>query len=237
MKLFARKSQNFEPLPDQITGNDLIECWHSNADGSLGYLVVDGSAKSAESVERFWRRVLFTIVGAFIAWKLLAKIILACFASVTPAGAGWLGFWAVFLLAGLAIYYLHDGMAERRVCTVTTDELTIERTEGTFTYPMTQVVGVQRQPVDQQKIDKERRRYRKQRNPQLKQPFSAELMLETTLGQVSLGAVFGLEEARNIADALNTTIQFMKGRSATGAGTVVDPQFQYKGKSAGQIPD
>lgn len=237
MTLFKKNTQVCEPLPDQIARNPLITSWHSIPDGSFVYLGVEASAKSAESEERFWRRVLFAFAGCWITGVVVKHILLGLFARLSPDGASWLGFWAVFVAFAFLVAWLSRFRQEKRICTVTSDQLVIERHDGTLCYALNQVVGIQRQAIDQQKIDKERRRYVKQRDPKLKLPFSAELMLETVLGQVSLGAVFGLEEARNITDALNTAIQFMKGRTATGAGPVVDPRFQYKGKSAGQIPE
>lgn len=235
MSLFDRKTQEFEALPDQITTNDLIQCWYSNTDGSLGYLAIDGSAKSAESEERFWRRIGLAIIGSWIAGVGVKNIALGI-ASLSGA-SGTFGLCAAITLFCVLTFILSNSREERRVCFVTVDTLTIQLDSGTQTHSLNDVIGVQRHAVDEQKIDKEKRRYRKQRNPKLKQPFSATLMLETSLGQVDLGAVFGLEDARNIADAINSAIQFMKGRTATGAGPVVDPRFQYRNKSAGQIPN
>lgn len=235
MRLFRKKVQDFEVLPDQITANERITCWHSTTDGSLGYLVIDGSAKSAESVQRFWRIVGILIIGCWIAGVALKHALIS--AKILSAGAGLAGFLGAIALFAALVFWSTQYWREKRVCTVTTDTLTIEQQNGTLQFALNQVVGIQRHAVDQQRVDTERRRLRRQRDPRLMQPFSADLMLETSLGQVALGAVFGLEDARNIADALNTAIQFMKGRTASGAGTVVDPQFQYQRKTAGQIPE
>lgn len=237
MTLFKKNTQVYETLPDQITSNPLITSWHSIPDGAFAYLVVNASAKSAESEERFWRMTLFAFAGCWVGGVAVKHILLGLITGISPSGAAWLGFWVAFVAFAFLVACFARFRQEKRICTVTSDQLVIERHDDTLCHALNLVVGIQRQAIDQQKIDKERRRFRKQREPKLKLPFSAELMLETVLGQVSLGAVFGLEEARNIADALNTAIQFMKGRTATGAGPVVDPRFQYKGKSAGQIPD
>lgn len=235
MKLFQKKFQEHEALPDVITSNGLIQRWHSNADGALAFLVVNASAKSAENLQRFWLRVVISFVGCWIGGVVLKNVLIA--PGIGIAGPGIVAFWCAFLVFWVLVIWLSKFRNEKRICTITTTHLTIERWQGVRTYALTQVVGVQRHAIDQQRIDEERRRYRRQRDPRLMQPYSSELMLETDLGQVSLGAVFGLEEARDIANSLNTAIQFMKGRSSTGAGPVVDPRFQYRHKTAGRIPD
>lgn len=231
MNLFWKKKVPFEKLPPQISGNELIERWHRKQDGQLDRLIVDGTAKSRESEKRLGR-----YIGVSLLVSLIAAFFMGGLLSPTPDGRGAVVFWTFILLFGPLCWASYKGARDRRICTVTKDELQIEYLGQQQNFPLTQIVGVRLHSVDRQRIHEEQKAKRREADPKLIEPFSMDVSLETVLGNVELGSIYGLQDAQNITNAINCAITFMKGRSHTGKGTVVDPQFQYRQKVAGGIP-
>lgn len=231
MKLFRWKKGSYEKLPPQIAKNALIKCWHHGDDGKLAYLVIDGTADSYEGKRQYERNLRRFGLGAFIGFFVLNGVL-----EGPPAGVAWLSFWIIFALTPVLVWISKRLARETRICTITPTTLTVERPDDTIEYDLNGVVGVQVHQLDQQRVNQEWRERRKEKDPEMIAPFSMDLLLETNLGQVDLGSVYGLQDARAIADAINRAIQFMKGRTGTGNNAAVNPEFQYRRKTAGKIP-
>lgn len=231
MNLFRRKQQNLEAVPPQIATNQRIERWHSNDDGLVTALVVDGTAESAASRKRLGLCLILSLVAVITGGIFLNKAL-----AHEMAASGGFSFLVMGFLFVLLVWASVRFTKDTRLFTVKTDSLVVKLRDGTSDYAMNQIVGVQLHRVDQQRIDAERRERRHQTDPKLLEPFSMDLMLETSLGGVDLGSVYGIKDAQDIANSINSALQFMKGRTGTGEGTVTDPSFQYRGKAAGQIP-
>lgn len=233
MKFFRNKQRrkNYEDLPTQIKSNARIEDWHHDSDGALAYLVVNGTAESAASKEKYslllGLSILALIVGAFVLnGTVLAKV----------NGSGWLTMWGCFF----AIYGLHHlwkwFCRDTRIFQIWDDRVLVRRPDGEREYALTDVVGVQLGSVDQQRIHEEQRKKRKQKDPKFLEPYSMDVFLQTSLGMEELGSIFGLKDAQEIANSMNAAIQYMKGRQGIGEGPVLNPAHQYRNKTAGQIP-
>jgi len=231
MNLFRRKQPKFEALPAQIAANGRIEHWHSNGDGQVAWLVVDGTAESAASRKRFGLCLILSLAAVITGGMFLNK---ALAAHVVDSGV--VSFWAMAFLFAFLVWASARLTKDIRKFTVNTDTLVVKLRDGTSEYAMSQIVGVQLHQVNQQRIDAERRERRHQSDPKLIEPYSMDLTLETGLGGIDLGSVFGIKDAQEIANSVNMALQFMKGRTGTGEGTVTDPAYQYRGKTAGQIP-
>lgn len=230
MKRLRWKRINYEILPPQIRNNAYMRSWHYD-DGSLSHLVVDGTAESLEGKELFelFERVAPVIVfgGAFILSMPLSKKF---------PGVGWLLFFAGMAVLTVLHILFKWLSRETRVLTVNIDTLRIKWAGRTDDYSLNSVVGVQACQVDPQRQHSEARKKRKEKDPEMIAPYSLDIWLQTNLGPVSLGSIYGLQEARDITNAINAALQYMKSRSDTGNGPVINPAFQYRQKSAGRIP-
>jgi len=233
MALFWKKQPKteFEKLPAQITHNDRILNYHHNSDGMLACLVIDGTAESVASKEKYKLlmgvSVLTWVIGAFV---LNGTI----FAHINGLGFLMMGFSPLILL-GVHEFLLHL-CRDTRICEVWKDRVFIERPEGKKEYALTDVVGIHLGRADQQRIHEEQRKKRKLKDPEFLEPFSMDVFLETSLGMEDLGSIFGLKDAQEIATSMNAAIQYMKGRQGIGEGPVHNPAHQYRSKTAGQIP-
>jgi hypothetical protein len=233
MGLFWKKQskKEYEKLPAQIADNDRILNYHRNSDGILGYLVVDGTAESVVSKEKYkllmGLSILTWVIGAFV----LNQTIFAQF-----NGSGFLTIcFSPLVFLGVHEFLLHL-CRDKRICEVWGDRIFIERPEGRKEYALTDVVGVHLGGTDQQRIYEEQRKKRKQKDPEFLEPYSMDVFLETSLGMEDLGSIFGLKDAQDIATSMNTAILYMKGRQGIGEGPVHNPAHQYRNKTAGQIP-
>ncbi len=233
MALFWKKQPKteFEKLPDQITHNDRILNYHRNSDGILACLVIDGTAESVASKEKYKLLMglsyLVVIVGAIILNRtVFAHVGWSAFASIIGG---------IILLMGLSDLWKYL-CRDTRICKVWNDRVYIERPDGKKEYALTDVVGIHLGRPDQQRIHEEQRKKRKQKDPEFLEPFSMDVFLETSLGMEDLGSIFGLKDAREIATSMNAAIQYMKGRQGIGEGPVHNPAHQYRNKTAGQIP-
>lgn len=228
---FRRQQKQYEKLPTQIAKNPLITPWHDTNTGRLSYLVIDGTAESAASKDKYWQGMGLSCLTLFVGALLLNGAIAA-----KVIDAWWLIMWGCFF----AIYGLHHLWKrlcrDIRICQVWDDRVLIELRDVHNEYALTEVVGIQLMPVDQQRINEELRKKRKHTNPELLEPYSMDLFLQTSLGMEELGSVFGLKQAQEIVNAMNAAIQYMKGRQGTGEGPVLNPAHQYRNKSAGRIP-
>lgn len=231
MNMFRRKQQKLEALPALIAANERIESWHSKDDGQVAWLVVDGTAESAASRKRLGLCLILSLVAVITGGIFLNKAL-----ATEMTASGGFSFLVMAFLFGLLVWASARFSKDIRICTVKTDSLVVKLRDGTSEYEMSQIVGVQLHQVDQQRIDAERRERRNQSDPKLIEPYSMDLMLETSLGGVDLGSVYGIKNAQEVSNSINMALQFMKGRTGTGEGTVTDPAYQYRGKAAGQIP-
>lgn len=231
MNMFRRKQQKLETLPALIAANERIASSHSNDGGQVAWLVVDGTAESAASRKRLGLCLILSLVAVITGGIFLNKAL-----ATEMAASGGFSFLVMVFFFGLLVWASVCFSKDTRIFTVNTDSLFVKLRDGTSEYEMTQIVGVQLHQVDQQRIDAERRERRHQSDPKLIEPYSMDLTLETSLGGVDLGSVYGIKNAQEVANSINMALQFMKGRTGTGEGTVTDPAYQYRGKTAGQIP-
>ena len=229
---FRKKIPNRERLPPEVGGNKRITHWFRTDNGRLDHLAVNGSAKSPKSIRAF---------ECALALSILATLAVGFFIAYGPGKndplSGFLAFNVMGIMFSALLWLSLRLREEKRHITVTTKRLAVKHSGMSKTYPLVRIVGVQLHRVDRLRIHEEWRKKRDQKDPRYLEPYSMDLFLETGLGREYLGAIYGFEDARDIANALNCAIQFMKGRAGTGSGVVIDPSHQYRRKSAGQIPE
>tara|TARA_R110002110_G_scaffold415337_1_gene649289 strand:+ start:24155 stop:24874 length:720 start_codon:yes stop_codon:yes gene_type:complete len=239
MALFRRETLQHEQLPDQIVQNNLIEGWFSEGTGALAWLKVDGTARSAEEEERMWLH----IGGSFVISLTIGILGQGRLAEASIEPVGFFLIAMMFVIWPLWLRRIVRGATGERVFWIDTETIQLDRLGSRSTFTLDQVIGVTLSQVDQQKLDDEQWKKLKNRKPNSKerpkllQPYSRQIDLQTDLGCIPLGAIYGIERATNISNAINTGLAYMKGRSGTGKQPAVDARFQYRTGQAGQIPD
>ncbi|MEQ8228184.1 MAG: hypothetical protein RIA64_08870 [Rhodospirillales bacterium] len=239
MRLFRQETLQYEQLPDQIAQNALIQGWFANDTGALTWLRIEGSARSAEEEDRMWRH----IGGSFLISLITGLIGQGQLANAGVDLSGLVLFAALFLIWPFWVWRIVRNATGERVFWIDTQTVWVDRSGTRESYVLDQVVGVTLSPIDQQKQDDERWKKLKNRKPnskerpKLRQPYSRKIDLQTELGCVPLGAIYGVEKAETIATAINTGLSYMRGRNPKGRQPAVDARFQYASKQAGRIPD
>ncbi|MRG71092.1 hypothetical protein GH722_04875 [Alphaproteobacteria bacterium HT1-32] len=239
MSLFTQETLQHEQLPDQIAQNALIQGWFANDTGVLTWLRIEGSARSADEEDRMWMH----IGGSFLISLIAGLIGQAQLANAGIDLSGLILFAALFLIWPFWVWRIVRNATGERVFWIDTHTVWIDRLGARESYVLDQVVGVTLSPIDQQKQDDERWKKLKNRKPnskerpKLRQPYSRKIDLQTELGCVPLGAIYGVEKAETIAAAINTGLNYMRGRNPTGRQAAVDARFQYATKQAGRIPE
>ena len=229
MKLFQKK-QLKEQLPPQLARNGLVTAWHDE-NGRLTQISIYGTAESPAGKEAY-----LSTCG----WGLFFIVILA-YAGNLAIDRHVEHSGGIMTLAAIGAFIVTHWAAkwssrETRIFYVTDSTVRVRRPDGLFEHALTDVSGVQLSSVDPQRIDEERHKKRKQKDPKFYEPYSLDIFLQTSLGYDQLGCIFGIQHAKAIAQGVNAAIQYMKGRQGNGDGALMDAAQQYRRKTAGKIP-
>ena len=229
MKLFQKK-QLKEQLPSQLARNGLVSAWH-HENGMLAGISIYGTAESPAGKEEYLNTCGW---GLFLILIFAYAGNLAIDRHVENSGG-------IMTLAAIGAFIVTHWIAkwtsrETRIFYVTDSTVSVRRPDGLFEHALTDVSGVQLSTVDPQRIDEERYKKRKQKDPKFYEPYSLDIFLQTSLGYDQLGCIFGLQYAKAVAQGVNGAVQYMKGRQGQGDGALMNPAQQYRSKTAGRIP-